>query len=56
MTDTISAHNHEKIIDFSSVKRTEFHFLKNPAERKFELMIIESDLEKETLEESTEKN
>ena len=37
MTDTISAHNHEKIIDFSSVKRIYFHFLKNPAERKFEL-------------------
>ena len=37
VTDTISAHNHEKIIDFSSAKRTQFHFLKNPAERKFEL-------------------
>ena len=28
MTDTISAHNREKIIDFSSVKRTYLHFLK----------------------------
>ena len=37
MTDTISAHNHEKIIDFSSVKRIQFHSLKNPAERKFVL-------------------
>ena len=32
--DIISAHNHEKTIDFSSVKRILFHFLKNPAERK----------------------
>ena len=32
--DIISAHNHEKTIDFSSVKRIYFHFLKNPAERK----------------------
>ena len=32
MTDTISTHNHEKIIDFSLVKRTLLHFLKNPAE------------------------
>ena len=39
MTDTISAHNHEKTIDFPSVKRTLFHFLKNPAERKFETNI-----------------
>ena len=30
--DTISAHNQEKTIDFSSVKRILFHFLKNPAE------------------------
>ena len=36
MTDTISAHNYEKVIDFSSVKMTYFHFLKNTAERKFE--------------------
>ena len=37
MTDTISAHNHGKTIDFSSVKTISFHFLKNPAERKFEI-------------------
>ena len=36
-TDTIFAHNPEKIIDLSSVKKILFHFLKNPAERKFEL-------------------
>ena len=35
MTDTISAYNHEKIIDFTSVKK--IIFLKDPAERKFEL-------------------
>ena len=37
MTDIISAHNHEKTIDCSSGKRIYFHFLKNPAERKFEI-------------------
>ena len=40
MTNMISAHNHEKTIDFSSVKRIEYHFLKNPAERKFEINSI----------------
>ena len=34
--DTISAHNQEKTIDFSSVKRILFHFLKSPAERQKE--------------------
>ena len=32
--DIISAHNHEKTIDLSSVKKIEFQFLKNPAKRK----------------------
>ena len=36
MTDTISAHNHEKTINFFSVKKIYFHFLKNHAERTFE--------------------
>ena len=42
-TDIISAHNHEKTIDFSSVKKIYFHFLKNPAERELAKISYNSD-------------
>ena len=42
--DTISVHNHEKTIDFSSVKRIYCHLLKNPAERK-KLLISKPNVE-----------
>ena len=36
MTDSISAHNQKRTINFSSMKRIQIHFLKNPAERNFD--------------------
>ena len=48
-TETNSAHNHEKIIDFSSVERTLFHFLKLLLKESLRYIVIDSNLNKETL-------